>query len=114
VAEFFGLIAKHNDAPSPPSSPLAWGDPAHVTKLLGGDFEVKFEHGISDAYHGNPDDVWDWYTRGFGPLRQLTQRLPPDRLERLRRDIDAYHAHYAVPAGLHLKREYLVTIGRRR
>jgi SAM-dependent methyltransferase len=113
VDEFFGLIAKHNDAPPPPSSPLAWGDPAHVTKLLGGNFELTFEHGISNAYHGNADDVWDWYTRGFGPLRQLTERLAPDGLERLRHDIDAYHAHYAVPAGLHLKREYLVTIGRR-
>jgi hypothetical protein len=32
-----------------PSSPLAWGDPAHVEKLLGQAFELKFEPGISDA-----------------------------------------------------------------
>ena len=53
-------------------------------------------------------------TRGFGPLRQLTESLPADRLERLKRDVDAYHRHYAVPAGLHVKREYLLVIGRRR
>jgi hypothetical protein len=35
-------------------------------------------------------------------------------LERLKREVDAYHRHYAVPAGLHVKREYLLTIGRRR
>jgi hypothetical protein len=35
-------------------------------------------------------------------------------VEALKRDIDAYHGHYAVPAGLHVKREYLLIIGRRR
>ncbi len=35
VAEFFGVNAQHSDAPPPPSSPLAWGDPAHVERLLG-------------------------------------------------------------------------------
>jgi ubiquinone/menaquinone biosynthesis C-methylase UbiE len=35
VAEFFGVNAQHSDAPPPPSSPLAWGDPAHVVRLLG-------------------------------------------------------------------------------
>lgn len=114
IAEFFGVIARHSDAAPPPSSPLAWGDPAHVEKLLGNAFDLKFEPGISNAYHGSIEDIWDWYTRGFGPLRQLVERLPADRAERLKRDLDAYHRHYIVPAGLHVKREYLLTIGRRR
>jgi len=114
VAEFFRVIAQHSDAPPPPSSPLSWGDPAHVEKLLGKDFELKFEHGISNAYHGSVEEIWDWYTRGFGPLRQLAESLPSDRVKRLKHDIDAYHRHYAVPAGLHMKREYLLTICRRR
>ena len=66
------------------------------------------------ARRGGTDDIWDWYTRGFRPLRQLAESLAPDRVERLRRDVDAYHRHYAVPAGLHVKREYLLTIGRSR
>jgi ubiquinone/menaquinone biosynthesis C-methylase UbiE len=114
VAEFFGVIAQHSDAPPPPSSPLVWGDPAHVEKLLGRSFELKSEPGVNNAYHGSTEDIWDWYARGFGPLRQLIESLPADGLKRLRRDVDAYHRHYAVPAGLHVKREYLVTIGRRR
>jgi ubiquinone/menaquinone biosynthesis C-methylase UbiE len=114
VAEFFRVIAQHSDAPPPPSSPLAWGDPVYVEQLLGRAFELKFEQGISNAYHGSADDIWDWYTRGFGPLRQLAESLPPDRVQRLKRDVDAYHQHYAVPAGLHVKREYLLTIGHRR
>jgi SAM-dependent methyltransferase len=114
VAQFFGIIAQHSDALPPPSSPLAWGDPAQAEKLLGKAFDLKFEHGVSNAYHGSEQDIWDWYTCGFGPLRQLAESLPADRVERLRRDVDAYHRHYAVPAGLHVKREYLMTIGRRR
>ena len=114
VAQFFGIIAQHSDAPSPPASPLAWGDPSHVEKLLGNAFDLRFEHGVSNAYHGSEQDIWDWYTRGFGPLRQLAETLSPDRLERLKRDVDAYHRHYAVPVGLHVKREYLCVIGWRR
>ena len=59
MAEFFGVIGKHTDAPPPPSSPLAWGDPAHVEKLLGNAFELKFEEGISDAYHSSVEDIWN-------------------------------------------------------
>ena len=114
VAEFFRIIAQHSDAPPPPSSPLAWGDPVRVEQLLGKAFELKFEKGISNAYHGCADDIWDLYTRGFGPLRQLAESLPTDRVERLKRDVDAYHQHFAVPAGLHVKREYLLTVGHRR
>jgi SAM-dependent methyltransferase len=114
VAQFFAIIAQHSDAPAPPSSPLAWGDPTHVAKLLGKAFDLKFEHGVSNAYHGSIEDIWNWYTRGFGPLRQLAESLPADRAERLRCDVDAYHRHYAVPAGLHVKREFLLTVGRRR
>jgi SAM-dependent methyltransferase len=114
VAEFFGIIGRYREAPPQGSSPLAWGDPAHIEELLGGAFDLKYERGISDAYHGSADDIWEWYTRGFGPLRQLAESLPPDRRQHLKRDIDGYHRHYAVPAGLYVRREYLLTIGRRR
>ena len=77
-------------------------------------FELGFEHGVSNAYHGSEQDIWDWYIRGFGPLRQLAETLPADRLEWLRRDVDAYHRHYVMAAGLHVKREYLLIMGRRR
>jgi hypothetical protein len=82
--------------------------------LLGTAFDLQFEQGVSHAYHGSTQEIWDWYARGFGPLRQLVESLPPDRVERLKSDVDDYHRHYAVPAGLHVKRQYLLTIGRRR
>ena len=51
---------------------------------------------------------------GFGRLRQLVESLPLDRVQQLKRDVDVYHRHYAVPAGLHVRRECLITLGRRR
>lgn len=114
VAQFFGLIARHAKTPPPPASPLAWGDPPQVEALLGGAFDLKFEPGISDAYHDSPDEIWAWYTRGFGPLKQLAARLDDTALRALRDDLDAYHRHYQTPLGLNVRREYLVTVGVRR
>ena len=85
-----------------------------MRSLLGRDFDLMFEQGVNNAYYPDTQSVWDAFTTGFGPIRRLAQSLDPPRLEAFRRDIDAYHAHYATEAGLHLKREYLVTIGRRR
>ena len=114
VAEFFGLIGRHSGAPPPVASPLAWGDPVEIEKLLGKAFDLEFETGTNHAYHASPDHIWDWYARGFGPLRQLAQTLPADRVAALKRDVDDYHRRYTVPAGLHVKRDYLIVLGRRR
>ena len=60
------------------------------------------------------DHIWEWYARGFGPLRLLIDGLDPERRSALRKDLDAYHCHYDTAAGLHVKREYVVILGRRR
>lgn len=114
VAEFFGVLAKYSDAPPPPSSPMAWGDSKQVTALLGDAFDLKFEKGVSHAYHDDEDDIWSWYSRGFGPVRVLVDGLEPDRRAALKRDVDRYHSHYRTAAGLNVAREYLLISGRRR
>ncbi|WP_162915278.1 class I SAM-dependent methyltransferase [Desertibaculum subflavum] len=114
VAQFFAVVGRHAGGPPPEPSPLAWGDPAQVARLLGGSFDLAFERGTNNAYYDDVQQMWDWFSEGFGPVRQLARGLPPDRLEAFRRDVDDYHRHYAVPAGLHVRREYLVVIGRRK
>jgi hypothetical protein len=47
-------------------------------------------------------------------MRQLIGSLQPQQLTALRADVDAYHRQYETNAGLHVKREYLVALGRRR
>jgi SAM-dependent methyltransferase len=114
VREFLGILARYSDAPPPAVSPLAWGNPDHVKRLLGEAFDLKFEHGINHAYYPDPEDFWNRYTAGFGPLRRLVQALESARVESLKRDIAEYNAGYMTETGLHAKREYLLTIGHRR
>lgn len=113
VADFFGIVAKHSDAPPTAASPLAWGDPAHVQALLGDAFELRFETGVSHAYYDDAEEVWRRFAEGFGPVGGLAARLNVERRAAFKAAVDNYHAQYAAPAGLHIKREYLVTIGRR-
>ena len=114
VAEFFAIIGRYSDAPPPDPSPLAWGAPERIQNLLGDAFELTLESGINHAYHEDNEDVWHWYSRGFGPIRQLIEGLDADRLEAFRRDFDDYNAPYFTEAGIHLQREYRVILGRRR
>ncbi len=114
VAEFFGVLAKYSDAPPPASSPMAWGEPEYVTSLLGDDFTLNFERGVSHAYHDDEDDIWNWYASGFGPVRTLVDGLGPEQRAALKRDVDRYHSHYKTAAGLNVARDYLVIVGRRR
>ena len=114
VAELFAILGRYADEPPPARSPLAWGDALEVERLLGRDFRLVFETGRNHAHHDDADDVWDWYSRGFGPLRQLIETLEPAAGAALKAEVDAYHRHYAGEAGLRIPRDYLTTIGRRR
>lgn len=114
VAEFFSVVGRHRDEPAPLASPLAWGDEAHVAGLLGSDFELQFEAGLSHAYHPSTEQIWECYSTGFGPVKQLAESLVGDRLRAFREDFDAYHRHYQTRLGLHVQREYLLILGTRR
>ncbi|MEZ5775888.1 MAG: class I SAM-dependent methyltransferase [Hyphomicrobiaceae bacterium] len=114
VAEFFGVIAAHTKEPPPEPSPMLWGDPDYLQGLIGSAFDLTFESGVNHAYHASPAAIWSWYLNGFGPMRMIHQSLDADGQTALRRDVDAYHEHYRVPAGLCVTRDYLVTIGTRR
>ncbi len=114
VRDFLGIIGKFNPNPPPEPSPLAWGEPDHATALLGDAFELTFEEGVNDHYLGGVEAAWNWYAAGFGPMKALIGALPPDQLAAFKQEIDAYHAAYRVPAGLHVKREYLAILGRRK
>ncbi|HEX7061529.1 MAG TPA: methyltransferase domain-containing protein [Woeseiaceae bacterium] len=114
IARFFALLASHRPEPPPAASPLLWGDPDYVEGLLGREFALRFEHGVSNAYYDSADELWDTFVRGFGPLRVLHERLDETGRRRLKANVDAYHEEYRTPAGLHIRREYLLTVGERR
>lgn len=114
VQDFLGIIGEYDDAPPPTASPLAWGDPDHARHLLGDDFELWFEPGVNHHYFDSVEDAWAWYARGFGPIKQVLNQLTPDRQRAFKQAVDDYHGKFATDAGLHIRREYLAIIGRRR
>lgn len=114
AAEFFALIGKHDDAPAPAQPPIAWGNRDHLADLLGEDFDLTFENGTNNSYNEDVEDIWNWYLKGFGPIKNLYNRLGADAAAKLKADVDAYHADHNGPAGVHIQRDYLITIGTRR
>ncbi len=114
VSEFFAMGARHSGAPAPAVSPMAWGEPDHVTKLLGGHFDLQFEIGLNQVYYPDVDAVWNVFTTGFGPVRALVGRLEAEALEAYRDDFYALQQESVTEFGLHVKREYLLVIGTRK
>lgn len=114
VARFFAVLGAYRKAPPPPMTPLLWGDQSHLETLLGRDFNLVFERGVSNCYFEDVDAVWDCFLNGFGPLHVLYESLDEATRHALKADVDAYHERYRVDAGLHIRREYLIAIGHRR
>jgi hypothetical protein len=94
-------------------SPMSWGNPEYVTKLLGENFKLQFERGISRCYYPNADAVWNAFTTGFGPVRALANRLEGDALAAYKEEFLAYNNKSLTPVGLALERSYLLVMGTR-
>ncbi|GAB5377586.1 MAG: hypothetical protein AcusKO_40480 [Acuticoccus sp.] len=110
VQRFFEVVAAFDDRPPPPANPFDWGDPDKAGALLGATFDLTIEHGTNHAYHPSVDAIWDWYVKGFGPLRFLHERLPGERRTALKAAVDPLPtaAPYRTAAGLHVTRDYRV------
>jgi len=111
VARMFGIVGRHNPAPPAPQSPLLWGDVDYLADLFGDAFDLMFESGVSHAYEEGPQDIWDAMHEGFGPIRTVYAALEGEQKRAFKAEIDAYHAEYMAAAGLHITREYLITVG---
>ena len=99
--------------PSPaPPSPFEWGKRERVHQLLGADFDLKFESGVSMLRMPSSERVWKVFSEGYGPTKALHQAI--DRKEDLRRDFIALHDKYRTELGVAMPRDYLIVIGTRR
>jgi hypothetical protein len=99
--------------PAPPS-PFAWGKRERVQELLGRDFELKFEDGVTTYYDRDGEAAWNAFSTGYGPTKSLAAGLDDQRRTDLRRDFAAFHERFSTPLGFALPREYLLIVGTRR
>ena len=100
-------------APASPS-PFDWGRPDRVRELLGREFDLEFETGVTPLRLSSPDEAWELFAGGYGPTRTLAASLPEERLRRFRRDFLAFYERYRTETGISVPREYLVAAGTRR
>lgn len=116
VAGLFDVMRPYlPDPPSPPPpSPFEWGRRERIVALLSDGFDLRFETGTSVLREPDAETVWTLFSTCYGPTRTLAERLPPDRLDALKRDFVAYHERFRNDLGIALPREYLLTVGVRR
>ena len=111
------LVMKPYMAPPPipaPPSPFEWGKIERIRELLGQDFDLKFEKGVSYYREPSGEDAWKTFSIGYGPTKALVASLDDARRAELKRDFVAFHDGFATELGICVPREYWVTVGIRR
>lgn len=98
----------------PPPSPFAWGETERIRELLGANFDLKFEKGISFYRESSGEAAWNTFSNGYGPTKALAASLDEARRAELKRDFIAFHEGFRNDLGICVPREYWVTIGVRR
>ena len=93
---------------------MAWGTRERVHELLADAFDLGYEHRDSMLHAPNPEDVWNEYQQGFGPIKSLTESLPDERRAAFREDFLNFHEQYRGSIGLTLPRTYLLSVGVRK
>jgi SAM-dependent methyltransferase len=101
--------------PSPaPPSPFEWGKTDRIRELLGRDFDLKFEKGVSNYREPDGEAAWNTFSTGYGPTKALAASLDEKRRAELRRDFIAFHDGFPTELGICVPREYWVTLGVRK
>lgn len=117
VDEVFGMLAryesKYREVATDGPSPIAWGDPAYLSELLADHFDLTFERGTNNVYFDSADDMWDFYLRCFGPIRELHELVSTADQQAIRDEFVELHAQYGVEAGIAISRPYLIVRGAR-
>jgi hypothetical protein len=116
VYAMFLVMRPYMPVPPDPAPPLpfAWGNCDRVQELLGRDFDLKFEDGVTVYYGRDGETAWKAFSTGYGPTKSLAVSLDEQRRADLQRDFTAFHNGFTTPLGFALPREYLLTVGTRR
>jgi SAM-dependent methyltransferase len=115
IFKMFGVMKQYMPPPSPaPRSPFEWGRADRLRELLGEEFELRFEAGVSNYREPDGEAAWQAFSTGYGPTRTLAASLDPERRAALHRDFAGFHDGFATDLGICVPREYWLTIGVRR
>jgi ubiquinone/menaquinone biosynthesis C-methylase UbiE len=99
---------------SPPPSPFVWGDPAWLKDSLGEHFELGHEPGVLTHRATSPEEAWNIYVEGFGPIRATAQALDSEQQSKLKSAFENWIGGFSTGLGIALTYQYLVTVGTRK
>lgn len=112
VFEMFQVMRRYMPAsPSLARSPFEWGRVDRLRELLGRDFHLRFEQGISYYREPSGEAAWETFSKGYGPTRVLAADLDPYRRRALAGDFADFHSKFKTELGITVPRAYWLTIG---
>lgn len=116
VFQMFLVMKPYMPPPPVPAnpSPFEWGRTERIRELLGRDFDLKFEKGVSYYREPSGEAAWETFSTGYGPTKALAATLDEVRRAELKRDFVAFHDGFPTELGICVPREYWVTLGTRR
>ncbi len=115
VPEFFKVMAAYQPPrPEGVGNPFAWGDPDHLSELLGDDFELRLEEGDCPQEGDSAEAIWDLFSTSYGPTKTLVENLDDEGRDGLHRDWVAYFDAFRHNGGVSQPRPYLLVLGTRR
>jgi SAM-dependent methyltransferase len=113
VHEMFDLIRRYSPPqPAETPSPFAWGDTNRLVELLGNQFDLGFEEGVSLYRETDGAAAFRKFSVGFGPVVTLLEGLPEETAASFRHEFEMFHERHRTGAGVLVPREYLITVGR--
>jgi SAM-dependent methyltransferase len=115
LAQMFEVMRRFQ--PPPPTgvgNQFDWGREDYVTNLLGGDFDLEFDHGDSVLVADSGEAVWQLFFTEYGPTKTLAESLDEDRRDEFHRAFVELHERSRVDGGIRFSRTYLLTVGTRR
>jgi SAM-dependent methyltransferase len=116
IGDFFRVIASYSPPPVEGAGVATqWGDAAYCASLLGEHFDLEIEpHDI--PWEGESgEDMWEEFSKAFGPIVTLLGMLEPERAAGLRDDLIAlFDDNRADGGGVVLERPYLLVKGTRK
>jgi SAM-dependent methyltransferase len=117
IGEMFKMMAQFQ--PFPPEgagSPLDWGRPEYVQRLLGDAFDLQIEERESTFEQPSAEDYWAKFTPAFGPCKTLLETLDDEGRAKVHDTFVGWlEDSFGSPGGpiVH-RREYLLITGTRR
>ena len=108
------LINKYCDAFHQEPSPMEWGKPGHVHKLLGNNFDLQCEFRTSTVYYPDSRIHWDKFSNSFGPLIFTLKKLDSEQQLHLQQEFIALSDQHKNRLGIQIDRTYLLTFGIRK